>query len=69
MDTRELELDTTTDDGEMAVVGSMNHGASMWRLSDHERLYNWSHESGEFVELVAADFSPNGATAVTTIGG
>ncbi len=55
-----------SDDGEMAVVGSMNHGASMWRLADHERLFNWAHESGEFAELVAADFSPDGTTAVTT---
>ncbi len=55
-----------SDNGELAVVGSMNHGASMWRLPDQERLYNWSHESGEFVDLVAADFSPDGSRAVTT---
>lgn len=52
--------------GELAVVGSLNHGASMWRTSDKERLFNWAHASGEFVELVAAGFSPDGSRAVTT---
>jgi len=53
-------------DGQLAVVGSLNHGASMWRTSDQERLFNWSHASGEFAELVAAGFSPDGSRAVTT---
>ncbi len=53
-------------DGQLAVVGSLNHGASMWRTSDKERLFNWSHESGKFAELVAAGFSPDGSRAVTT---
>lgn len=52
--------------GQLAVVGSLNHGASMWRTSDKERLFNWSHASGEFAELVAAGFSPDGSRAVTT---
>ncbi|MEM7098754.1 MAG: hypothetical protein AAF541_10890 [Pseudomonadota bacterium] len=53
-------------DAQLAVVGSMNHGASLWRVADKERLFNWSHETGEFTELVAADFSPDGSRAVTT---
>jgi WD40 repeat protein len=52
--------------GQLAVVGSLNHGASMWRTSDKERLFNWAHANGEFAELVAAGFSPDGSRAVTT---
>lgn len=55
-----------SDNASLAVVGSLNHGASMWRLNDRERMFNWSHASGETVELVAADFSPDGSRAVTT---
>ena len=55
-----------SDDGELAVVGSLNHGASLWRVYDRERVFNWAHEGGEFVDLVAADFSPDGSRAVTT---
>ncbi len=53
-------------DADMTIVGSMNHGASLWKTFEHERLYNWSHEAGEFTELVAASFSPDGSRAVTT---
>lgn len=55
-----------SDHAQLAVVGSLNHGASLWNLSEHARLYNWSHTSGEPAELVAADFSPDGSRAVTT---
>jgi len=51
---------------DLAVVGSLNHGASLWRMADIERLYNWSHQSGEFAQLVAAGFSPDASRAVTT---
>lgn len=52
-------------DGRYALIGSLNHGASLWR-TDHERLYNWSHEAGEVTDLVAAGFAPDGSQAVTT---
>jgi WD40 repeat protein len=48
------------------LIGSLNHGASLWRNSDRERLFNWAHEAGSFTELVAAGFSPDGKRAVTT---
>ena len=51
---------------ELALIGSLNHGASLWRTGDNERLYNWSHQPGEYAELVAAAFSPDGSVAVTT---
>ena len=50
----------------LALVGSLNHGASLWRMQDKERLFNWSHSSGEFAQLVAASFSPDASRAVTT---
>lgn len=53
-------------DASLAIVGSLNHGASLWRVGDKERLFNWSHESGQYTELVAAAFSPDASRAVTT---
>ena len=53
-------------DASLGVVGSINHGASLWRTSDGERLYNWSHQPGEFATLVASAFSADGTHAVTT---
>lgn len=55
-----------SEDAGLLIVGSLNHGASLWRTGDHERLFNWSHQSGEYAELVAAAFSPDGSRAVTT---
>ncbi|MEM7079051.1 MAG: hypothetical protein AAF513_10525 [Pseudomonadota bacterium] len=53
-------------DAQFAVVGSLNHGASLWRVADRERLYNWSHAQDGYSDLVAAAFSPDGSRAVTT---
>ena len=53
-------------DAEYALVGSLNHGASLWRITDYERLFDWNHSADQPVELVAATFSPDGKTAVTT---
>lgn len=53
-------------DSSLSIVGSMNHGASLWRTTDQERLYNWTHRPGEFAELVATGFSADGTRAVTT---
>lgn len=50
----------------LALVGSLNHGASLWHTGDHARVFNWNHEAGRFSELVAAEFSPDGTRAVTT---
>lgn len=55
-----------SDNGELVVIGSLNHGASLWRTLDHERIFNWSHTAGEYADLVAADFSPDSSHAVTT---
>lgn len=51
---------------DLALVGSLNHGGSLWRTIGHERLFNWNHAAGEFSNLVAAEFSADGTRAVTT---
>lgn len=53
------------DRGSSAVVGSIHHGISYWRLSDSERLFDWKHIQGVDTALVAADFSPDGTWALT----
>ncbi|MBX2858376.1 MAG: hypothetical protein KTR17_06915 [Cellvibrionaceae bacterium] len=47
------------------VAGSINHGGSLWRLTDHERLFNWNHKNGEFSSILTADFSAQGKLALT----
>ena len=51
---------------EFTLVGSLNHGASLWRIADKERLFDWNHQSGSYSDLVAAGFSPDNSRAVTT---
>ncbi len=50
---------------ELALIGSMNHGASLWSTRDPARLFDWQHRPGDFADLVAGAFSPNGTRAVT----
>lgn len=55
-----------SDDAQFGIVGSVHHGASLWRLADGERLFNWNHHKDEFSLITAADFSPDGKWALTT---
>ncbi|WP_096085585.1 WD40 repeat domain-containing protein [Agaribacterium haliotis] len=48
------------ENGEQLAIGSIWHGASYWRLSDYERLYNWNHKAEELTTVVAMDFSDSG---------
>jgi WD40 repeat protein len=64
-----------------AIIGSITHGGSLWRLSDMERLYNWNHQSNEQssstltdnpldltagqTNIIACAFSPDGKFAFT----
>lgn len=52
-------------DGQYALIGSIEHGGSLWRLKDGERLYNWNHVAGEFSTLVASTFSTDSKFALT----
>lgn len=51
---------------DLALIGSLNHGGSLWNTADYARLFNWNHTSSGFSDLVAAEFSPDGTRAVTT---
>lgn len=53
---------------EHALVGSMGHGVSLWRIADRERLFDWSHKRGADTDIAAADFSPEGKWAITVDG-
>lgn len=55
-----------SEDAELAVIGSMNHGASLWRRSSHERLFSWNHAQDEYTSMVSMAFSPDGRRAATS---
>ncbi len=51
--------------GHYTAIGSINHGGSLWRIKDGERLYNWNHKANAFTTILNADFSPEGSWAIT----
>jgi WD40 repeat protein len=55
-----------SDHGALTLIGSINHGASLWADNWGERLYNWNHQSGEYSEVTSVAFSPNANFAITT---
>ena len=52
-------------DSRHAIVGSIQHGGSLWQVQGHERLFNWNHQKKDFTNLVATAFSADGNYAVT----
>jgi len=52
---------------ELAVIGSIHHGGSLWNLKNNERLFSWNHTAGELSSIRAASISGNGKYAVTTV--
>jgi len=52
-------------DGKYGIVGSIQHGASLWDMKRKERLFNWNHAKGEYTLLTSAAFSPDGRYAAT----
>ena len=54
-----------SDNGSQAIVGSINHGSSLWRVDNNERRFNWNHQQGEFSEITNAAFSPDQKYAIT----
>lgn len=49
-----------------ALIGSIFHGGSLWRLSDGERLYNWNHsQNPDDRIIISADISTNDSYALT----
>ncbi len=51
-----------------AVIGSLQHGGSLWNLSNLERLYNWNHQGGQFSSLRAVGISGDSRIATTVVG-
>lgn len=51
--------------GDFAVVGSIYHGGSLWRLTDNARVFDWNHDKDEPSTLIASDFSRDGKWALT----
>ena len=52
-------------DGQFSAIGSIHHGGSLWRSGKNERLYNWNHKKGEYSNIIATGFSPEGDYALT----
>lgn len=54
-----------SNDGRLAIIGSVHHGGSLWRLSDSERLYNWNHNKDELSVIISSDIDPSNQWAIT----
>jgi WD40 repeat protein len=52
-------------DGKLSVIGSINNGGSLWSVDKKARLFNWNHKQGEYSNIIASGFSPNGQYALT----
>lgn len=50
---------------EHLLVGSIFHGASLWRLRPIDRLYNWNHKAEGYSSITSADFSADGNYVAT----
>lgn len=56
-----------SDAGDMALIGSIHHGGSLWDINKKERLFNWNHESGKMSSIRAVSISKDGSRAVTCV--
>jgi len=54
-----------SNDGRFSVVGSITHGGSLWSVTDNKRLFDWNHKAGQFSNIIASGFSPDGNFALT----
>ncbi|GGO87883.1 hypothetical protein GCM10011348_42090 [Marinobacterium nitratireducens] len=54
-----------SEQGRYALIGSIEHGGSLWDTSRHTRLYSWNHRPGEFSIIANGAFSPDETFAVT----
>lgn len=52
-------------DAKFAIVGSINHGGSLWNFFSNERKYNWNHKQGESSQIVASAMSIDNRYALT----
>lgn len=56
-----------SENGEMAVIGSIHHGGSLWDLPNKERIYSWNHTKDIPSSIRAVSISGNGKLAVTCV--
>ena len=54
-----------SNDGGVLAIGSVNHGGSLWRTNDNERLYNWNHQAGSYSQITRLVFSEDQQFAIT----
>ncbi len=54
-----------SESGDLAVIGSIHHGANVWDLSRGERLFDWNLKPGEKTVFRAVALSGDGRRAVT----
>lgn len=47
------------------VSGSIHHGINLWRIADHERLFDWTHDKDASTTMIAADLSLDARWALT----
>ena len=52
--------------GSQAIVGSIHHGGSLWRVKPLDRLFNWNHQAEQSSNILNCAFSPSGSHAATT---
>lgn len=62
---RTVQSGALSRDGNMAVIGSVYHGGSLWQLARKERLYNWNHSAEIGSLLLDSSVSPDGEWAAT----
>ena len=51
--------------GQIAVIGTVFEGGSLWQLDKGERRYNWNHQKATLSDITATAISPNGEFALT----
>lgn len=52
-------------DGKLSIIGSITHGGSLWSTTQGERKFNWNHQQGQYTNIIASGFSPDGLFALT----
>ena len=50
---------------ERILIGSIQHGASLWQHQPATRKFNWNHHNETFSMVIAADFSADARRALT----
>jgi WD40 repeat protein len=54
-----------SEQGRFGVIGSIQHGASLWDTSSNARLFSWNHQPGQYSIIAATALSPDESFAAT----